>query len=137
MWCQKEYKALWIFIFFLSVYMLTMGGRNVSCDSGPKYELAKSLVENKSIAIPWRFQATESQHDGKIFSPYGLGFSAVAGIFYSWGKIMEKVIPSELHRYFADGALPNFFTTTTNQFIMALFCTVFFMLYLEIIYQKV
>ncbi|UCE17517.1 MAG: hypothetical protein JSV84_11560 [Gemmatimonadota bacterium] len=127
MWDRKKRCALLLFFFFLSVYLLAMGGRNVSVDSGPKYELTKSLVERRSIAIPWRVMATESRHDDKIFSPYGLGFSAVAGIFYSWGKVMERVIPPELHQYFANGDLPYFFTTTTNQFIMALFCMVFFL----------
>ena len=74
----------YIFIFLISIYLLTSSDTTMYGDAVAKYEVTKSLVERFDISIPDGFGIKGI--DGKDYSWYGIGYSVISIPFYIIGK---------------------------------------------------
>lgn len=119
---MKSYLLL--FFFFLSVFILTAGGRIASSDETAFFLETQSLVEHGTLAIPDTIINNGSYgKDGKFYVGGGIGYTLLSVPFYTLGKITLAVLPiPETYRIFV---LKGFFSLT-NQFICAWIGVLFF-----------
>lgn len=79
---MKKHGYLWVFLFFLSAYLLLIKGYPLFVDEAVMYESAVNLVEYGSphtIPHPW---TTKPGRDGLNYSNYGIGQSLLQVPFY-------------------------------------------------------
>lgn len=111
----RKNTPLYIFIFllFLSFYLLTASG-TMSCDGFSVFQVTKSIVENHNFqdSSPYGFLGK----DGKTYSKYGIGTSILSIPFYVFGKLASYFLRIDVSRNF---------TTVLIQVSMALLCTLF------------
>ncbi|GJL77218.1 MAG: hypothetical protein NPINA01_02070 [Nitrospinaceae bacterium] len=111
---SRQKKRLTVFLFFLSVYLLTGQGSIQSADGRIMYLLTQSMVENHSLSFTER--VSQDDPEGEKFSKYGIGMSVLAVPFYLAGKALSWVLPVE----------PSFATlfsvSMINAFVTALSC---------------
>src|SRR5258708_854291 len=89
--------ALVLGIFFLSLYLLTMGGHLDSPDEELMFQVTRSLVERGSMDIgdtvlPERFALPGI--DGRSYAPYGPVSSVLSVPFYLIGEAISASLPS-------------------------------------------
>ncbi|MBA3065005.1 hypothetical protein KJ633_00345, partial [bacterium] len=109
----------YIFLFFLSLYLLTMGGHFYSSDHFAMYMVTKNIVEKHSIEIPESPFAIKTI-DGKYYSWYELGQSLLALPFYAAGKLADKIYRTD--------SLKQFFVSAQNTLFAAGACLLLFMI---------
>jgi len=95
----RSRPALSLFVLFVSLYALTMGGRTYSPDDTARYDMAVSMVERGSIQIPPSHCASAATNDGRIHSKYGIGKPLLIVPFYLAGRAIERagVAPGIVH----------------------------------------
>jgi hypothetical protein len=77
---KPRWLGLTVFLFFLSVYLLTTGGGIVSSDGNTMFLLTSSIVEQGSISIP--YGNGYPGPDGKLYPKAGIGQAVLAAPFY-------------------------------------------------------
>jgi hypothetical protein len=107
-----------IFLFFLSVYVLTGQGSVQSSDGKIMYLLTQSMVENQSVT----FSELVSSNDapGPQYSKYGLGMSVLAIPFYLLGMVLSFLLGIEA------SLTTQFSVSMINAFLTALSCLMVF-----------
>jgi hypothetical protein len=77
---RARWLGLRLFIFFLSIYLLTSGGRIVSSDCNTMFLLTQSIVEKHTIAIPYGNGYVGP--DGRLYPKAGIGQAILSVPFY-------------------------------------------------------
>lgn len=113
-----------LFLFFLSAFILTAGGRIASSDETAFFLETQSLVEHGTLAIPDSIVSNGSYgNDGRFYVGGGIGYTLLSVPFYATGKMFITLLPiPEAYRTFI---LKGFFSLA-NQFICALIGILFF-----------
>ena len=90
---QAQTPAAWLLLtlFLLCVYLLTMSGRVISGDGETMYLTTRALVTEGSLAIVPRPESAEGR-DGRWYSKYGLGQTAVQLPFFVAGHAIGKAL---------------------------------------------
>ncbi len=136
---------IWIvlFIFFLSLYLLTANGRIDSGDGEAIYQVTRSIVDKCAFAIPPpppeekfydSFGSEISQEllagggaygawgaGGHYYSKYGIGQSLIAIPLYLGGLILGRVVTSPGIHFFT-----RFSTAMLNPLVSAVVCALVF-----------
>ncbi len=81
---RPRWLGLKVFLFFLSLYLLTTGGGIVSSDGNTMFLLTASIVEDHSVSIPYGNGYTGP--DGKLYPKAGIGQAVLAAPFYIMGR---------------------------------------------------
>lgn len=104
-----------LFLFFLSLYLLTMGEGFYSGDGEVMYRTTWSLVENHTLAIPCdtSFPQGVPGADGRCYSTYGLGQALAAVPLYVTGTAWSDSLKTNRWN------TTRFFVSRFNQFITA------------------
>ena len=89
----KPKIQLLLFLFFLSIYILTGQGSIQSVDGKIMFFLTQAMVENQSVSFS-EVVSIESA-SGPQFSKYGLGMSVLAIPFYIFGKVLSLLLGIE------------------------------------------
>ena len=130
---------LLIFISFLLLYLLLMGGHIYSPDEELMFRTTQSLVERQSLVIdplPTTF-GTRTGINGKEYAQYGVGQPILAMPFYFAGKIAVDFLPDSVKEIFTinttqyhsqteDDYVLRFAVSLFNQFITSCTCVVLF-----------
>ena len=86
--------GLWLFVFCVSVYLLTMGGHLYSADNEIKGMIAESIVERHSVALPEvNMMYMAPGRDGLSYANFPIGSSITMIPFYLFGDLISQVIP--------------------------------------------
>lgn len=127
-----------IFVLFLFIYTLFMGGHLYSPDEEIMFRTVQSIADNGSFAIePLMGFATKKGIDGKEYAQYGIGQPILSVPLYNLGKFaLGKVSDSFKERFVIDttqyhNGTPDeyfirFFVSLFNQIIGALMCVLIF-----------
>jgi len=83
---RARWLGLRLFIFFLSLYLLTSGGRIVSSDGNTMFLLTQSIVERHTIAIPYGNGYVG--HDGRLYPKAGIGQAILSVPFYVLARVV-------------------------------------------------
>jgi hypothetical protein len=108
----------WIFLFALSLFVLTASGRIVAGDGVVLLETTEALVEHGSLRID-RDLSMFGEKPGE--SPFNSGLSIIAAPFYALGKAVAAVFP-EPSRW----PIIMLFCSLANALFCALIAFVFF-----------
>ncbi|UCF78327.1 MAG: hypothetical protein JSW03_09515 [Candidatus Eiseniibacteriota bacterium] len=81
---RSRWLGLRLFILFVCLYLLTSGGRIVSSDGNTMYLLTRSIVEEKTVAIP--YGNGYPGVDGRLYPKAGIGQAILAAPFYVVGR---------------------------------------------------
>ncbi len=117
-------------VFFLSLYVLTMGGHLDSPDEELMYQVTRSLAERGSMNIGDTGLAerlTLTGADGRTYVPYSPVASVISVPFYKLGQALAAVLPT---RY--SEVSPRFAVGLRDPLISALSCVVFYALAVEL-----
>src|SRR3989338_5175763 len=110
-----------IFLFFLSLFILSSGGHFYTRDGLIMYKVAESIVEKGSFRVDGISPIGLAEgSDNHFYSPYGLGMSLVYIPFYAAGKSLASFLSA-----------PEITVMTTcfaNSFVSAVSMVVFFSL---------
>ena len=87
---QDRSSAVWLFLLFASLYLLSMGGRTYSTDDIARYDMVVSMVERGSLKIPHTHSASHATNQGRVYSKYGIGKPLVLIPFYLAGRAIER-----------------------------------------------
>ena len=109
----------YIFLFFLSLYLLTMGGHFYSNDHYAMYMVTRNIVEYRSLEIPESPFSIQTA-GGQSYSWYELGQSLIALPFYVTGKAADKIFKTDF--------LKQFFVASQNTLFAAGACLLLFMI---------
>lgn len=128
--------TLAIFLAFLALYLLTMGGHLYSPDEELLFRTTESLALRASLAVqPLAGFATKRGLDGREYAQYGMGQPLLSVPLYYLGSIVTNIIPSSAVQRFSwgtaqyhdpspDAVLLRFSVSLFNQFVMALLVVV-------------
>ena len=89
----KPKIQLLLFLFFLSIYILTGQGSIQSVDGKIMFFLTQAIVENQSVSFSEVVSIEGAS--GPQFSKYGLGMSILAIPFYIFGKFLSLLLGIE------------------------------------------
>lgn len=78
--------ALTIYLFFVGLYLLGMGGHFYSIDDVARFDLLRGMLEHGTVEIPPTYSASHVTHDGRVFCKYGLGRPLAVIPLYYLGK---------------------------------------------------
>ena len=81
---RARWLGIKLFIFFLSIYLLTSGGRIVSSDGNTMFLLTQSIVEKHTIAIPYGNGYVGQ--DGRLYPKAGIGQAILSVPFYALAR---------------------------------------------------
>jgi hypothetical protein len=124
--------AIVVFLSFLCLYLLTLGGHLYSPDEELMFRTAQSLARRGDLAIePLAGFASKRGIDGREYAQYGIGQPLLSVPFYYFGSLLTRVIPSAaVHRFQWDttqyhdrsprAVLLRFGVSIFNQMIMSL-----------------
>lgn len=113
-----------LFLFFFSLYLLSMGGHGYGGVGTTTYNVTRSILLEKSFAIP---QAPWGKFgsDGQFYAQYGIGHSLYNIPFYAIGHFLTKLFPALSSQY---DRITMFTTLLGQPFISALTCVLLFCL---------
>lgn len=109
-------RPFYIFLVFFPLYVLSMGGHGYGGVGTSTYDVTRSLVLRKSVAIqqvPWG----KFGEDGRFYAQYGIGHSLYNLPFYLTGHGLTALIPRLSSQY---DRLTMFTTLLGQPFISAL-----------------
>jgi hypothetical protein len=109
---------LMLFLFFLSVYVLTGQGSIQSADGKIMFLLTQAMVENHSLSFSEI--VTLNDTPGPQYSKYGLGMSVLAIPFYLFGKVLSSLMGIE------PSMATQFMVSMINALLTALSCLMVF-----------
>ena len=112
----------WVFVLFLTIYLLTMGGHLYSADDEIKAMIAEAIVDRQSVALPEVNMAYMNVgKDHLSYSPFPIGLSLTLIPPYLISKVLVELFPS-----IPSQILAEFCYSTINPVITALSCMVLF-----------
>jgi len=112
---RARWLGLKLFILFVCLYLLTSGGRIVSSDGNTMYLLTRSIVEERTVAIPYGNGYTGA--DGRLYPKAGIGQALLSAPFYVVGRaVYERSGFSEAER----GYVMRFATAAVEPFAAAI-----------------
>jgi hypothetical protein len=114
----KPKIELWLFLFFLSIYVLTGQGSIQSVDGKVMFFLTQAMVENQSVSFSEVVSIEGAS--GPQFSKYGLGMSVLAIPFYIFGKVLSFLLGIEA------SLATQFSVSMINALLTALSCLLIF-----------
>ena len=101
-----------LFIFFLSIYLLTAAGTNFyNMDTSIlRLQVAKSLIESSDLSVPDGLKGV----DGRHFSWFGIGSALLAVPFYIIGKLIgvPEIAVSMMNQLFGAATVVLIFLVT-------------------------
>ncbi len=111
--------AVWIFLFFLGLYLLTSGTGFYSSDGEVMYRTTMALVEEHTLAIPCDRSLPQGLRgpDGRCYSTYGPGQPVAALPLYLMGKALWPLL-SDVSLW----EITRLFVARLNQVVAALAC---------------
>ncbi len=125
------YKLIfYIFLFFLSIYLLTFSGHFYSSDGWTSAATAKSIIINKDFALmeedakpleSQNYPACMRGRQGKCYSKYGILQSLLYIPLFIIGNFFSKLFPHLPFQF-----ITQFVMSTLNCFITALTSTIVF-----------
>ena len=115
---RKPKIQLLLFLFFLSIYVLTGQGSIQSVDGKIMFFLTQAMVENQSVSFSEVVSIEGAS--GPQFSKYGLGMSVLAIPFYIFGKALSLLLGIEA------SLATQFSVSMINALLTALSCLVTF-----------
>ncbi|MBN1504073.1 MAG: glycosyltransferase family 39 protein [Candidatus Eisenbacteria bacterium] len=120
---KPRWLGLTVFLFFLSVYLLTTGGGIVSSDGNTMFLLTAGIVERGTISIP--YGNGYPGPDGRLYPKAGIGQAVLAAPFYMLGRAVYNAFGfGEVEK----GYVLRFVTATLEPFAAAV--AVLLLLYL-------
>ncbi len=121
-----------IFLFFLSLYVLSMGGHGYGGVGTTTYDVTRSMLLDRSVAIrpvPWG----KFGPDGQFYAQYGIGHSLYNVPFYAIGHIAAQTVPGLASHY----DRITMFTTLLGQPVISAFtCVLLFCLCRKLRYSN-
>ena len=144
--------ALFLFIFFFSIYSLFMSGHLYSPDEEIMYRTTESLGKSHTLAIQPladegdRFTDKDSQ--GRFYGHYGIGQSLWALPFWGAGQIISPFFPDQgLYAFRPSTAIAyhghtpqeywnRYFVSRMGQVTTALACVMIFLIALQLGYSS-
>ena len=125
-----------LFIFLLSLYILTTGGHVYTSDDTTMYYVARSIVEEGNTDVPLNEQTqglVTVRHgaDNKRYSVYPLLQPLLAVPFFVGGQILASFFPPQFYEF-----LTRFAVSFFNPVILALTAVVLFSLLLHFYSRK-
>ena len=114
----KPKTQLLLFLFFLSIYVLTGQGSIQSADGKIMFFLTQAMVEDQSVSFS-EVVSIESA-SGLQFSKYGIGMSVLAIPFYIIGKVLSLLLGIEA------SLATQFCVSMINALLTALSCLMIF-----------
>ncbi len=125
-------NSIYIFLFFLSLYVLSMGGHGYGGVGTTTYEVTRAMLLKQSVAIsevPWgKFGA-----DGQFYAQYGIGHSLYNVPFYALGHVLVHLFPRLAPQY---NRITMFTTLLGQPCISALTCVLLFCFCLKSGYSR-
>jgi len=112
---RTRWLSLKIFVFILSVYLLTSGGRIVSSDGNTMFLLTQNIVEKHSISIP--YGNGYPGPDGKLYPKAGIGQAILSVPFYALARFVYQ---QSGFGQLESGYLLRFVTATVDPFAAAI-----------------
>lgn len=87
--------AFWLLIFFMSLYLLTMGGQLFISDGVAMYHTTRAIVRDHTLAVQADVELPQLVvgHDNQHYSQYDLGQPLAAIPFYIVGAAFASVLP--------------------------------------------
>lgn len=114
----------YLFLFCLSVYLLSSGGHLYSADTEIKALITEGMVERGSVALPEvRMIYMVPGRDGLSYAPFPVGTSITMIPFYMVGDGLSHLLPNLPRELILE-----FFLSLINQLATALTCMVLFSL---------
>lgn len=119
--------SFWLFLFMLTIYLITMAGHFYTTDEEMHYRLIESMVERQTFSIEmnpdeeWAKWNTVKGIDGKLYSKSGIGQSIGAIPFYLLGKGISLIFRIPTNRFMRLSV--SFF----NQFVTAILSAIMFL----------
>ncbi|MFH0777171.1 MAG: hypothetical protein V2A71_00935 [Candidatus Eisenbacteria bacterium] len=117
---RGRWLGLRLFVFFFCLYLLTMSGIIVSSDGNTMFLLTQSIVDGKTLAIP--YGNGYPGEDGRLYPKAGIGqavlsapFYLLAKVVYGWSGLGEA----------ESGYFLRFVTATVEPFMAALAVVLF------------
>ncbi|MFH1737943.1 MAG: hypothetical protein ABIH23_02960 [bacterium] len=88
----RDRDSIWLFVFFLSLYSLTMSGHLYTADGVLAYETTRSLAQQGSLELPAPGFLTPANTEGKPVSPYAWGQPVLLVPFYWLGLLGGRLL---------------------------------------------
>jgi len=128
---KKQSISIGIYLFLLSIYLISSAGHFFTTDHIATYLTAKSLVERHELALEKPINDAALGRDGKYYTGLGLGQSLAVIPLYVLGTWVDRLASPEVRRYFAGvdlgdwgGTVPIFFVSLLNQFLTPLIAVI-------------
>jgi hypothetical protein len=118
--------ALFLFLFFAGVYLLTLRGTHTSVDDIPRFNLTDALLSKGTIQIQPTIMASATTVDGRVYSKYGIGLSLVMAPLWWAGQGLTRILPEAFQRAMAQPQI--FAMSTANQWLGALAVALLFLI---------
>jgi hypothetical protein len=129
---------LGIYLFFLSVYIITGAGHFYSTDHVAVYLTTQSMVEHHSLVID-PINLAVLGRGGHYYGRYGLLQSIVSIPLYLVGKTVDSMASPQMHTVLAGpnlgewgGTVPIFFVSLLNAFVAPFTCLLMFLFALRL-----
>jgi len=126
-------RAGWlVFLFFLSLYLLTARGRLTVIDGVTRYQVTAAIAQRGSVSLPEDLHlGMPGKRPGSFYSYYALGQS-LAGLPLYWaGGAVARLLPKG-----NEAAITQFAYSLINAFMAAGLCAVFFVFCLQLGYAR-
>jgi len=130
----RERPALLLGVFFLSLYLLTMGGHFDSPDEELMFQVTRSLAQRGALDVGDAGSAERLMPglaltgvDGRSYTHYGLVSSILSVPFYEAGRVAAALLPSRFSEL-----VTRFAVGLRDPFISAGACTLLFILAVEL-----
>lgn len=118
---EKIPASVVVFLFFISIYSITLSGRIQYGDESEKYRVAQSIVERGEFSFRPTVVRNVVGRGGETYSIYELGESLVQVPFYAFGKWIDFLFPlPDVNQ------LGSLFVGLMNPLVTALTCVLFF-----------
>lgn len=121
---NSKRRTVWlIFLFFLALYLLSVGEGVYSTDGETMLRTTSSIVDRHDLAVPCSSRLPNAVRglDGRCYSRYGLGQPLIAIPLYLLAKGINTILPGTDY-----AALVFLFVPRLNQIITAVICVLLF-----------
>lgn len=139
---KKNNLKACVFLFFLGIYILLMGGHLYSPDEEIMFRVTESIASFSGFAIEPLVKEgdrfTQRGTSGHFYGHYGLGQSLLAMPLYYFGKLASQMLPSYLNNVFRTNTIQyhnRSFEENIVRFTVSLFNSIITALTVLILYQ--
>jgi hypothetical protein len=121
---NRKRRTVWlVFLFFLALYLLSVGDGVYSTDGETMLRTTSSIVDRHDLAVPCSRRLPNAVRglDGRCYSRYGLGQPLIAIPLYLVAKGINTILPGTDY-----AALVFLFVPRLNQIVTAVSCVLLF-----------